>query len=249
MGANHRLLISSIARMFVACTGAGLIAGCATTSDQIVSGSKKPLRTTPLIIEQMNGAYVFCVDDCPRPSIKTLHSTASPLTLAAMAAPAIDSKPLPAQTTSGQVQPVAAADTARTTAGARDAKTADKALKVAGKPTQDADSSAATASRMMVYFAAGSPSLGPEGRDRVTALAQVAGDDKVITLTGRVTTDAPSEADIKLALSRCLAVKYALVAQGVAKERIKIIPPDIKAYWATNPAAPSNRSVGVGLRS
>ena len=249
MGANHRLLISSIARMFVACTGAGFIAGCATTSDQIVSGNKKPLRTTPLNIEQLNGAYVFCADDCPRPTIKTLRSTASPLTLAAMAAPAIVSKPVPAQTTPGQVQPVAAADTAIITAGARDARVAEEARKVAGKPTPDADSSAATASRLMVYFAAGSPSLGPEGRDRVAALAQMAGDDKVITLTGRVATDAPSEADIKLALSRCLAVKYALVAQGVVKERIKIIPPDIKAYWAANPAAPSNRSVGVGLRS
>jgi outer membrane protein OmpA-like peptidoglycan-associated protein len=102
----------------------------------------------------------------------------------------------------------------------------------------------------LVEFGNGLETLGPKGRKVVADLAGRASLAKAVTLRGHVAKRGDlTEADRKLALGRSVAVKLALIDQGVPMRKISVLRPATKLVVEDDRRASANRSVEVTLKS
>lgn len=101
----------------------------------------------------------------------------------------------------------------------------------------------------LVTFGHGSLVLSPQAQQRVLALLQAAKSASSIQLRGRVGYRTLTSETAKQAVGRAVAVRQFLIANGVAKEKVRIHMP--RDYDMVNSAAPGdevNRSVSVFIK-
>jgi OmpA-OmpF porin, OOP family len=97
-----------------------------------------------------------------------------------------------------------------------------------------------------VYFDTGATTLNGEGRQKIASVAESAkGQDRAIAVIGYANNSGDREQGVEVAKNRAVAVKDALVAEGVAESRIVMDPPATMSGAGTEAEA---RRVDIELR-
>lgn len=98
-----------------------------------------------------------------------------------------------------------------------------------------------------IQFAGGATKLGPRGRNEVKEVAALAKTAQAVHLRGRVGRLTLDETDRKMAVGRSVAIKTALVKEGVEDEKIVILHPLNNNLANPNRRSAANRGVDIKL--